>query len=267
MPRAPPSSPARAIASGKTLASPGRPARTRSGRRPGTTSSPPRPRPPRPAAHRRPAAAAPPAPAAADRRPAARRPSRGRSRRTRRRPRWPARRGARGAAAHPSRSARPRRTRCSPRSRRAPRAPPSAGGSTCRDRCRASGRPVAARTEEGRQRPGADEQAHGRDQRQVCAHPEDGRDGTTEQGAGETAEAEAGVQPGQDRPADAGLHLHADGVGGDVDHAGRGAEDEQRDAQRRDRDTPAPAGRRPPTPRPRRPRSPARRRTGRTRRR
>ena len=59
--------------------------------------------------------------------------------------------------------------------------------------------------------------------------------GATDERAAEPAEAEAGVQSGEDRPADAGLHLDPDGVGRDVDHAGRGAEDEQRDAERRDR--------------------------------
>ena len=61
----------------------------------------------------------------------------------------------------------------------------------------------------------------------------------TEQGADEAAEAEPGVQRGQDRPAPARLHLHPDGVGRHVDRAGRGAE-EQGDAQRRDR-LPSPA--------------------------
>ena len=64
---------------------------------------------------------------------------------------------------------------------------------------------------------------------------EDGGRSATHQRAAEAAEAEPGVQPRQQRPAGAGLDLDADGVRGDVDHPGGGAEHEQHGAQRRDR--------------------------------
>jgi hypothetical protein len=55
------------------------------------------------------------------------------------------------------------------------------------------------------------------------------------QGAEQAAAAEGGVQPGQQRPPGAGLHLDAQAVGRHVDRAGAGAEDQQRRAQRRHR--------------------------------
>jgi len=94
---------------------------------------------------------------------------------------------------------------------------------------------AAASAQQGGEHPGAHEQAGGGDQREVRGDAEQRRRGASDQRAGEPAEAEPGVQAGEDRPADPGLHLHPHGIRCHVDHAGRRAEEEQRDAEGEDR--------------------------------
>ena len=221
---------------GRRWPAPGRRARTRPARPRGTTSSPPRRHPRRPAA-------APPtssrrSPIACSSRPPASRPQA----MAREKPAYPAAATVAGAARCSRSSSAPQSVSAPSPNAVQPAIAPSTTSTAVgpRRRLRRSPRRRGPRCRgaapsSGGQRPRADEQAGGRDERQVRAHAEHGGGGAADERAAEPAEAEAGVQPGQDRPADARLHLHADGVGRDVDHAGRGAEDEQRDAQRRDR--------------------------------
>jgi hypothetical protein len=61
------------------------------------------------------------------------------------------------------------------------------------------------------------------------------RDQPAGQGAEQAAPTERRVQPGQQGPAGPCLDLDTEAVGGDVDHAGGGTEDQQPGTQRRHR--------------------------------